>query len=84
LYIAVHLIGSATRKQQAENKMSKSEKMQVRTLGVVNVPQGKSYVPGVRIAGKYLLNLGFKLGDTVEVTPNGDGSLNIRRVEPCK
>jgi len=67
-----------------KKKMSKSEKLQVRTLGVVNVPQGKSYVPGVRIAGKYLLNLGFKVGDVVELTPNADGSLNIRRVTPCK
>lgn len=64
--------------------MSKSEKLHVRTLGVVNVPQGKSYVPGVRIAGKYLLNLGFNVGDQVELSPNADGSLNLRRVEQCK
>jgi hypothetical protein len=55
-------------------------KNDARQVRVTNFPQGKSYVPGVRVAGKYLLNLGFKIGDEVLITPNEDGSLNIRRV----
>lgn len=59
-----------------------SKKNEARTVRVVATPQGKGYVPGVRLAGHYLKNLGFKLGDTVVITPDGDGSLNIRRVAP--
>ena len=57
-----------------------SKKNEARTVRVVATPQGKSYVPGVRLAGQYLKNLGFNLGDLVEITPVGDGSLNVRRV----
>lgn len=57
-----------------------SKKNEARTVRVVATPQGKGYVPGVRLAGQYLKNLGFSLGDLVEITPVGDGSLNVRRV----
>lgn len=59
-----------------------SKKNEARTVRVVATPQGKGYVPGVRLAGQYLKNLGFNMGDTVVITPVGDGSLNIRRVAP--
>lgn len=36
-----------------------------KVLKVCKVPQGSSYVPGVRIAGEYLTGLNFNLGDNV-------------------
>ena len=36
-------------------------------LKVSNFPQGKFYVPGVRIAGQYLQDYNFKLNDSVIV-----------------
>lgn len=58
-----------------------SKKTEARKVRVVAKWQGKCCVPSVRLTGKYLLNLGFNFCDTVEITPAGDGSLNIRRVE---
>lgn len=43
------------------------------------MPQGKIYVPGFRIAGKWLKNLGFDYGDTVTVKPQADGTILIAK-----
>lgn len=57
-----------------------SHKNESRKVRVVPKRQGRTCVPSVRLAGKYLLNLGFNFADVVEITPVGDGSLNIRRL----
>lgn len=36
-------------------------------IKVCQVPQGKTYVPGIRIAGKYLLDFNFNINDPVKV-----------------
>ena len=36
-------------------------------MKITNIPQGKSYVPGVKIAGLYLQNFNFNINDTVIV-----------------
>ena len=36
-----------------------------KTLKVVSFPQRDEYVPSVRVAGKWLKNFGFALGDEV-------------------
>ena len=36
-------------------------------MKITNIPQGKSYVPGVKIAGQYLQNFNFNINDTVIV-----------------
>jgi len=51
-----------------------------RELKVVQIPQGKTYVPGFRIAGKWLKNAGFDYNDTALITQNEDGSLNITKI----
>lgn len=48
------------------------ERMQIpksdrRILKVVQKPQGKSYVSGFNLQGKYLQNYGFNCGDLVTV-----------------
>jgi len=38
-------------------------------LGVVGFPQnGDGYVPGIRVAGKWLHEFGFNIGDSVTLT----------------
>jgi hypothetical protein len=41
--------------------------MSAKTQHVVKTPQGKQYVPGVRIAGKYLTELNFNINDEVQI-----------------
>lgn len=36
-------------------------------LSVVNTPQGKNYVPSIRVAGKWLIEAGFNLGDKIQM-----------------
>ena len=36
-------------------------------LKITRQPQGKKYVPGFRLAGQYMDNLGFKEGDFVDI-----------------
>lgn len=44
----------------------------LRILKVHQKPAGGQYEPCIRIAGKYLLNLGFKIGDECAIfTRNG-------------
>lgn len=44
----------------------------LRKLKVVQFPQGKNYVPGIRLAGKYLEQFNFKTNDKVliEIAPD--------------
>lgn len=58
----------------------KSMSKDTKTLTVRNMPQGKTYVPGILIQRKYLQNLGFNLYDQVRISPNGDGTLNIQKI----
>lgn len=39
-----------------------------KTLNVVSFPQGGTHVPSVRVAGKWLGQFGFQLGDRVTLT----------------
>ncbi|TLX73704.1 hypothetical protein E9993_14700 [Labilibacter sediminis] len=41
-------------------------------LKVTRQPQGKKYVPGFRLAGQYMDNLGYKEGDFVDVVAAKD------------
>lgn len=56
-------------------KLSQGELRQMSNLRIVKVhekPAGGKYEPCIRIAGKYLLNLGFKIGDECVIfTENG-------------
>ncbi len=47
---------------------------------VVRISEGNAkYVPGIRVAGKWLEEYGFKLGDSVVLTP-GPGRIEITKV----
>ena len=48
-------------------------------LKVTQFPQGKEYVPGVRIAGKWLKNCGFNYNDTVRVTMS-KGVIQLQKI----
>jgi hypothetical protein len=50
-------------------------------LGVTPFPQGKKQVPGFRIAGKWLKNLGFNYGDYARIQIQENGNLMISKVE---
>ena len=40
----------------------------IKVLKVIGVPQNGKYVPGIRVAGKWLLDFNFYLGDKVWLT----------------
>lgn len=42
--------------------------MNAKEATVHKVPQGKEYVPGIRVAGKYLSKLNYQYGDKVKLT----------------
>lgn len=42
--------------------------MREKNLTVAKVPQGKEYVPGIRVAGKYLNEFNYQYGDKVKLT----------------
>lgn len=44
----------------------------LRQLTVVQFPQGKNYVPGIRLAGKYLEQFNFKRNDKVIIEIEAD------------
>lgn len=46
-----------------------------------NVKNRVVNVPSIKVSGKYLINLGFNIGDEVEISPAGNGELNIRRAQ---
>jgi len=50
-----------------------------KVLKVSNFPQGNKYVPGIRIAGKYLKNLGFSFRDEVIITCE-QGQITIQKI----
>lgn len=52
-----------------------------KVMTVTRMPQGSTYVPGFRIAGKWLENLGFAYGDKCRISINEDGSLAITKLE---
>ncbi len=41
-------------------------------LKVSRQPQGKTYVPGFRLAGQYMHNLGFREGDHVDMVADNE------------
>ena len=41
--------------------------MTQRILTVCQMPQGKEYIPGINLKGKYLKKFGFEVGDMVKV-----------------
>lgn len=49
----------------------------LKILRVHKQPAGKGYEPCIRIAGKYLLNLGFKIGDECAIFLE-NGHIEIR------
>ena len=50
-----------------------------KVLKVANVPQGKGYVPGIKISGKQLLNYNFCVDDMVLITYD-DKKITIEKV----
>lgn len=53
-------------------------KGRVKRLRVFQFPQGDGYVPAVRVAGKWLKEAGFDLGDGVTLKA-GDGKIEIKK-----
>ncbi|MGZ5283371.1 MAG: hypothetical protein ACXWEY_13940 [Bacteroidia bacterium] len=51
-----------------------------KVLTVSKMPQGKTYVQGFRIAGKWLKNLGYDYNDNVKISVLPDGSLHISKI----
>ncbi len=58
---------------------SKSRPME-KTLRVVSFPQRSEYVPSVRVAGKWLRQFGFSLGDEVVLVAT-EGKILITKKE---
>lgn len=55
------------------------ERQKGKALGVVGFPQnGDGYVPSIRVAGKWLNEFGFDIGDTVILTAS-QGLIVIRK-----
>lgn len=50
-------------------------------LKVCSIPQGSGYVPGVRVAGKYLNELNFSVDDVVIMTCKKD-QIIIKKANP--
>jgi hypothetical protein len=65
--------------QQADCPICCAQKFQRKELQVINVPQGKGYVPGIRLAGEWLQNLGFNRFDRVVITC-AEGMINIQKI----
>ena len=55
------------RENQPEDKDKNKTRIMVKTLKVVDCPQDGSYVPSIRVAGKWLEDYGFKTGDKVTI-----------------
>jgi hypothetical protein len=60
------------------NKMS-TNITNSKELKVTKFPQGKEYVPGIRIAGKWLKNCGFNYHDTVRITMS-NGVIQLTKI----
>jgi len=58
----------------------KTRKLKVYYAAYQNTPH--SHHPFIRVAGKYLLDFGFKIGDTLELTLS-TGQIVIRKVKPA-
>ena len=54
---------------------------EIRELKITRQPSGKSYIPGFRIQGKWLVNLGYNYNDIVRIFPLPDGSINISKLQ---
>lgn len=50
-----------------------------RTLKISNMPANGDYVPGFKIAGKYMQKLGYKAGDFVGVMAKKDAIIILRK-----
>lgn len=51
------------------NNCRVAERKRGKHLGVIRFPQnGEGYVPGIRVAGKWLHEFGFNIGDNVTLT----------------
>jgi hypothetical protein len=61
-------------------QITKKSELQGRVLKTTRIPAGNSYVPGFKIAGKWLQNLGYKYGDLCRISVMADGSLNISKI----
>jgi hypothetical protein len=55
----------------------------IKVLKVVEYPQGNSYVPGIRIAGKWLSVFGFNYGDSVRLRARKN-AIVIRKINSDK
>jgi hypothetical protein len=49
-----------------------------KALKVFAFPQNQGYVPSIRVAGKWLADMGFAYGDRVRLTAN-NGRITIRK-----
>ncbi|GEM_PF-4258506 len=57
------------------------ERQKGKALGVIGFPQnGSGYVPSIRVAGKWLNEFGFDIGDTVILTAS-KGLIVLRKGE---
>ena len=66
------------------NKIGIEERQKGKALGVIAFPQGgNEYVPSVRVAGKWLNEFGFDIGDTV-ILKASQGKILIRKGERDK
>lgn len=58
-------------------KKAPAKAVEQKRLIKVHPSRSKPYYPFVIFGGKYLLNLGFKIGDRVEIRPLENGQLQI-------
>lgn len=57
---------------QDSQKRANAKRQTGLALKVVSFPQGEGRVPSIRIAGKWLSEFGFVIGDTVILTASQD------------
>ncbi len=65
---------------QDSQKRANAKRQTGLALKVVSFPQGKGRVPSIRIAGQWLSEFGFVVGDTVILTASQD-KIEIGRKE---